>query len=102
MSRFRLGEWKNPNPAPLRDERYRPLQRHQEPIRESDQEIDVDAEPQEPRREPREAHVLEVGHGERPAHDRHVALVPVPERLRGTLALDSAPDEARDVPPPLD
>jgi hypothetical protein len=34
MSYFRLGEWKNPNPASLCDERYRPLQRHQQPSRD--------------------------------------------------------------------
>ena len=52
MSYFRLGEWKNPNPASLRDERYRPLQRHQQPIRKPNQRIDVDPCPQKPRSEP--------------------------------------------------
>src|SRR5262249_5400504 len=52
MSHLRLGERKNPNPASLRDKRYRPLQRHQQPIRKPNKKIDVDACPQEPRREP--------------------------------------------------
>src|SRR4029453_8735314 len=35
-------------------------------------------------------------------HDRHVSLVPVAERLRGALAVDSAPNEPRHICPPLD
>src|SRR5262245_1040587 len=58
MSHLRLGERKNPNPASLRDKRYRPLQRHQQPIRKPNQKIYVDACPQEPRREPRVSPVL--------------------------------------------
>src|SRR5262249_42737859 len=49
-----------------------------------------------------EAHVLEVRHGKRPADDRNISLVPVPERFRGGLAIDPAPDEARDIPAALD
>ena len=94
MSYFRLDELKNPNLASLRDEPYRPLQRPQQPIRKPNQKIDVDSCPQKPRSEPSEAHVLEVRHGKRPAHDCHISLVPVQERLRGALAVDSAPDEA--------
>jgi len=46
INHFHRGEWKNPDPASLREERYSPLQHHQEPIRKSNQEIDVDADPQ--------------------------------------------------------
>src|SRR5262245_21438104 len=102
MSQFRLSVWKNPNPASLSDKRYRPLQHHQQPIRKSNQKIDVNSCPQKPRCAPCEVYVLEVSHSKRPAHDRQISLVPVPERLRGALAVDSAPDEARDVPPALD
>jgi hypothetical protein len=46
--------------------------------------------------------VLEVRYGKRSAHDCHISLVPVPERLRGLFAVDSAPYEAGDIRPSLD
>lgn len=45
--------------------------------------------------------MCEVCDRECPTHYRHVSLVPVPKRLCRASAVDSSPDRARDVPPPL-
>lgn len=47
--------------APLCQESNEPLQHHKEPVGEPDQKVNVDSDPHQPCRKPREAHESQVG-----------------------------------------
>src|SRR5271163_2009914 len=73
-----------------RSKLHHPSQHDGEPIAKSNKKINVDAGPQQPRREPGRLPKPQIGDGERTPHHGQVALVPIPEGLWPSLARGAA------------
>src|ERR1043165_4293362 len=82
--------------ARVREIRPGPVDEHDEPAAKSDQEKDVEQQPEPPRKDPGEPQVRKLRHCRVPADGCERAPVPITER-RGGPASHMCPDVRRDV-----
>src|SRR5689334_5191156 len=93
--------WKDPHLPTFGQKSQHPLQHDEEPVRKADQEIDVHARPDNPRRKSGEAEHAQIGERIRAARDREIAFVPVPEWRRRRLSRHASSNQGRHIPASL-
>src|SRR4029453_2407955 len=84
--------------ATFGQKRQCPLQHDEESVREPDQEIDVHACPDNPRRKSGEPEHAKIGERVRTPRDREIALIPVPEGRRRRLSRPASSNQGCHVP----
>jgi len=90
------------NAATFCQERKAPLEADEQPIRKSDEKVDVYARPDQPCREARKPSEPQIRHGISSAHDCELTLIPIPERLGLWATGETAPNDIGNVPAFLD